>query len=433
MRKGSNVVIIGNTNFNVNLLTMTIIYYIYIGTENVRSRTPHLIGRIGIVKEAPVHPATWYKIEVNGEILTFRPSALRAYHGNETEVSSFYLENYQQEILKEKEVKAEKVLRNKNTPRYSSIKKVRKSRQQRIPRGLFLSSLSQDQWLHTEVRCTQGNVAGILGKVSSVLDDDQVIITSGTDGSEFACDTNQLLVMRSDNDDDDDTTLSADDNESIDEIPFPTTNFGKRTRKINTILNQKRNDVQAKYRKVSSSDMDLVQNIMKTIMSPEFEKEAIHEFMSSCCQTCFAEKWNGAKFCWNENCMSSPIYWKRTGAPLSVTDDMKPFKIIDTFKSSNDENVNENITVSKNDLVLGQTPATVPLEPYRPMIGMDALYCTSLSDLRERGSKSRSDSNVTDIEGFSPLPKGDDYYSENEIESEKQQSLADRNVTRMII
>lgn len=30
-----------------------------IGTDNVKARTPHLIGRIGIVKEAPVHPATW--------------------------------------------------------------------------------------------------------------------------------------------------------------------------------------------------------------------------------------------------------------------------------------------------------------------------------------------------------------------------------------
>ena len=60
MRKGSSVVIIGMLQFNVIICyhIINIIYYI-IGTDNVRARTPHLIGHIGIVKEAPVHPATW--------------------------------------------------------------------------------------------------------------------------------------------------------------------------------------------------------------------------------------------------------------------------------------------------------------------------------------------------------------------------------------
>jgi len=429
MRKGSSVVIIG--------------------TDNVRARTPHLIGRIGLVKEAPVHPATWYKIEVNGEILTFRPSALRAYNGNETQVSSAYLENYEKEMLKEKEIKVEKVLRGKSTPRYSSIRKERKPRKNKIPRGACLSVLPQDQWMHTEVRGCQGHVVGILGKVSNVFESGQVIITSATDGSDIQCDPSQLVVMRSD-DFDDDTTQSADDNESIDEI-FPTTNFGKRSRKISTIIHRKRNDLQAKYRKVipvSASDIDLVQNIMKTIMSPEFEKEAIHEFMSSCCQTCYSEKWDGAKFCWNENCMSSPIYYKRTGAkgPSSepVRDMMKPLRIIDTLKTANDENIafNDNIIIvpdmlsNLEKIASSQSPIatipSVPVEVYRPMSNSDAFYCSSFSDLRDRSSKARSDSNVTDVENFSPLTKGDDYYSEDEVENQKT-FLVDGDDSRMIV
>ena len=357
-----------------------------------------------------------YKIEVNDEILTFRPSALRQYHGSETYVSSAYLDTYQQELTKEKEIKVEKVNRAKTGLRYTPVKKERKKYQRKINNS-SLSSLNHSQWINTEVRDSQG----FLCRVSNVLENGQVIVTSLTDGAEKIVFPTQLTTMRSTSDDDSnnevDETESTDD-ESTDEL-LPTTSFGKRSRKISTMIHRKRNISQEKYRRsllpISASDIDLVQNIMKTIMSPEFEKEAIHEFMSGCCQTCFSEKWNGGKFCWNENCIASPIYWKRIGSRANDETPMN-MKLIDSLEENMDNNI-ISIPEASFDRI-AQTPKTivsnvVSIECYRPM-NQNGHH--TQPDFR---CKARSDSNVTDVESFSPsfspLMKCDDY-SEDEID-----------------
>lgn len=44
-----------------------------------------------------------------------------------------------------------------------------------------------------------------------------------------------------------------------------------------------------------------------------FERQAARAFDESHCDVCSLDKWPGAKFCWNECCPISPIYFKLTG------------------------------------------------------------------------------------------------------------------------
>jgi hypothetical protein len=50
-----------------------------VDTPNVGHKYPQYIGQIGTITKVPVHPITWFKIKFDdGNIVTFRPSALRS-------------------------------------------------------------------------------------------------------------------------------------------------------------------------------------------------------------------------------------------------------------------------------------------------------------------------------------------------------------------
>ncbi|KAJ1440622.1 hypothetical protein B484DRAFT_141162 [Ochromonadaceae sp. CCMP2298] len=47
-----------------------------------------------------------------------------------------------------------------------------------------------------------------------------------------------------------------------------------------------------------------------------FERASARGFDANHCDVCSHEKWNCARFCWNEHCPVSPVYYKLTGADL---------------------------------------------------------------------------------------------------------------------
>ena len=58
-------------------------------TDNVEQRAPHLIGQVGVIKDVPQHPNTWFKVKFStGAVFTFRPSALRSWSPGMPELKS---------------------------------------------------------------------------------------------------------------------------------------------------------------------------------------------------------------------------------------------------------------------------------------------------------------------------------------------------------
>ena len=106
----------------------------------------------------------------------------------------------------------------------------------------------------------------------------------------------------------------------------------RRDPKISLALRQMKFDATQKYVdrhvEVIKGRPDLgywATQINGTLLNREHEKKVSRPFLAEYCETCNVEFWPGSRFCWNELCSASSIYWRLEGArgappAMSVSD-----------------------------------------------------------------------------------------------------------------
>ncbi|KAJ1448248.1 hypothetical protein M885DRAFT_590975 [Pelagophyceae sp. CCMP2097] len=135
-------------------------------TDNAQARAPHLVGRVGTVKEVPAHPNTWFKVEFAADcVFTFRPSALRRVqaNGSGSEAESAGRKRFKGGSDDDDESEPRLV---KGKPLTAKEKKlVGVAAGAKESRLLSYSSLDAEKWVGLHVRIKAGRLAGSAGRI----------------------------------------------------------------------------------------------------------------------------------------------------------------------------------------------------------------------------------------------------------------------------
>lgn len=349
------------TSLQAHSLSRTLKYgskVVILPTENVEQRVPQYVGMEGTVVDVPVHPATWFKVQfANGVILTFRPSALRLV----TEDGHLSNENLVFQKPKKKDgVESPHQVRQPSKPH-------------NLPNPLTTSALTSvdpTTWVNKKVRIAGGKYNGQVALVKSsgngwvqlvsnfgeiakrateltlLADDDPSEVTVGMtadhptkrprgDSDDFGKSiaprrrsnsepahyfynqyNSPLKHMAPKNDSAANTVISSQNSTS--EATTSTSTKGSlvdgKTMQLQKEAIQRYIDRQKnKYR--NRPDLKYwLQQIKGTTIDTSYEMLLARDIKEQFCSSCGLEKWSSSKFCWNELCEDSPIYWKLPGA-----------------------------------------------------------------------------------------------------------------------
>lgn len=297
---------------------------IILGTDNVEQRVPQYVGQEAEIVVVPVHPATWFKVKFdNGKIVTFRPSALRLVSDGIT-----VDDNY---------VPPPKKPKTSHRPRSNSLKSDSHSLSVSVPNDgnmKLLTSIHADLWPGCKVRILSGRLTGHGAKV----------ITSGngwvqleSSYGELAKRATELELITNEND--------SSQTDTVSELPKSSSATMRpvlQRRRSNsepgspTEISNRRNEFSRKnYVRKERKEMDLqrdyvqryvdkqqakigtrpdlkywLHRIQGSMVDPTFERNVSRDVRNHFCHSCYMEMWSGSKYCWNELCSSSPVYWK---------------------------------------------------------------------------------------------------------------------------
>lgn len=283
-----------------------------------------------------MHPSTWFKVKFdNGKIVTFRPSALRLVSDGTTVDANY--------TPPPKKPKAH------CRPRSNSLKSEKSSLHINVPTdgsSKILTATHPDTWPGCKVRILSGRMTGHTVKVlgsgngwvqlessygelakranelelisdagSTALKTDTLGPLSASSSSSSASSTGVpvrpvLQRRRSNSEPGSPTEFSNRRNE------FSTKNTLRKERKETELQRQYVQRYIDKQQAKIGTRPDLkywLSRLQGSMVDPNFERNVSREVRSHFCHSCYMEMWSGSKYCWNELCSMSPVYWKLAG------------------------------------------------------------------------------------------------------------------------
>lgn len=321
--------------------------------DTVMNRSPQLVGQIGTVVAVPVHPVTWFKVEFDDKsVHTFRPSALKAIPFGATEPSDT-ITNL---------VAAAK----HSATNYVNYREVN----QRETKSHHSSTS------HSHSTPTQTNSTA------------KEHITKGHNDNVHSISKPHLKSK-------------INSRHGLDLLWSAPPDVYLDAKMVDSYIQSKKLDIQKKQSNViSTPGRGSAEKIVSIYNHPEFPNECIKELIDTVCSSCYGKKWHGGKFCWNEACVKSPIYWKLKGA--SGTHPSPSLSSSSSSKIRSEIGVITSPPPSFKDY-MSAVQAKGALLPSN----IDKIILTQ-ENFCHQYDKSRTSSNLTDCETISPLLVGAD-------------------------
>jgi len=329
--------------------------------DSTRNRVPHLVNTIGYIKEVPVHPATWFKVEFPNEhkVLTFRPSALQPVDENGQPLTAVVPKTFTGAGSTKRSPEFHGQRSRSNSagsfllPSAVTAPIRRSATTASNKKQVLLSNTDPETWIGRRVTVLTGRVKGVFGTVIS-MGNGWVQLESLISRESIAKRAAELALTP-----DYDHDTSANDNDEEEHVGRHNKRlFGRfvqhserispETKRIRyedytqfardisikkpaPVVVYKRPNLQDWQVKLNAAlflpsannhtfgshhseqvktPLPCVENTVHHQQSNVFKQKQV-DWKNPVCTACNALKWPGAKFCWNETCAASPIFVER--------------------------------------------------------------------------------------------------------------------------